>query len=651
MRRIIRLGKGLFDGLLVLVILSALGLVLMPRLLGAKLLVVLSQSMEPKIPMGSVVISRPVEYSEITVGDVITFQSPDPALQSALITHRVVELVGSGITTRFRTQGDAVEDPDLRLVSPHHLVGRVWFSLPYLGYGVHFMRTPLGFILLLGLPTILLVGGELKILINGTGKRSIAASQKAPISKNTRQQGIRTPSLGAILRNVIRTKNKPSPPMPTTNPEPPVTAVSSPIPASNHYAATAQDGTTEHRVQVLEAQVKALQDEVTLLRRQLAHISPDLPELKTFEPLQVSTDSEAHTDFKRISNTEIALQSEFTDHNPKGSSSTKKNAPLTAKDRPARKQALGNPIERLAANLPRWGWLGILANLIAFFLLVNFGLPRILPNPRACLIARCLLWSCIAVQALLCWQFGLENRIRPTLSAPLIAVSGILGAFQLALLLGVGLLFDFDQSPESTQFLTVLVNIAHIGMMLTGMEISRAYLLAVRRWRHPWLMLSLVSIMLSLTIIPIARFSAATFWHILGVILLPTLCQNLLASFLARVGGPVTSLVYLAPLWTFAQLSPIQPYPKWITSILNSLIPILALPIIHNLLPRLLTKNEDANNWFHRKNMNSSKRSPFALPIIGKFIEAIPARDAEQTTKKSINSQERRIEKRKIATP
>ena len=160
-RRLVRAFRGVLDGLMMLVIVGALVLLLAPRLLGANLLVVLSQSMEPTIPMGSIVVSQPnTAADEIMVGDVITFNAQGPNGDPALITHRVVEVVGSGSGVRFRTQGDAVEDPDMVLVSSSNLVGRVWFSLPLAGYMVAFIRTPVGYLALIGLPALLLILSE-----------------------------------------------------------------------------------------------------------------------------------------------------------------------------------------------------------------------------------------------------------------------------------------------------------------------------------------------------------------------------------------------------------------------------------------------------------------------------------------------------------
>ena len=160
-RRLVRAFRGVLDGLMMLVIVGALVLLLAPRLLGANLLVVLSQSMEPTMPMGAIVVSQPnTAADEIEVGDVITFNAMGPNGDPALITHRVVEVLGSGSGIRFRTQGDAVEDPDMTLVSSGNLVGRVWFSLPLAGYMIAFIRTPAGYLVLIGLPALLLILSE-----------------------------------------------------------------------------------------------------------------------------------------------------------------------------------------------------------------------------------------------------------------------------------------------------------------------------------------------------------------------------------------------------------------------------------------------------------------------------------------------------------
>jgi signal peptidase len=160
-RKLTKTFRGVLDAFLIMIIISAVVLLLTPRLMGANLLVVVSQSMEPTIPMGSIVVSYPqVLNEEIKVGDVITFSVADMGGEAVFVTHRVVEAIRNSADVRYRTQGDGVNEPDLVLVAPNQIVGRMWFNLPLVGYLVSFIRTPLGYLTLVGLPALLFIFHE-----------------------------------------------------------------------------------------------------------------------------------------------------------------------------------------------------------------------------------------------------------------------------------------------------------------------------------------------------------------------------------------------------------------------------------------------------------------------------------------------------------
>lgn len=118
------------------VILAATGslsaAVLVPRLAGATPYAVLTGSMRPALPSGTLVVVRPVEMGDVSVGDVITYQlrSGDPTV----VTHRVV---GSGVRTDgtavLTTQGDANDVVDAAPVQPEQMRGRLWYAVPHLG--------------------------------------------------------------------------------------------------------------------------------------------------------------------------------------------------------------------------------------------------------------------------------------------------------------------------------------------------------------------------------------------------------------------------------------------------------------------------------------------------------------------------------------
>jgi signal peptidase len=107
--------------------------VLIPRLAGATPYTILTGSMEPGMPPGTLVVAKPIDASDIAIGNVITYQlnSGEPTV----VTHRVVGMGFNGHGERvFRTQGDANNAPDPKPVLPMQVKGERWYAIPYLGY-------------------------------------------------------------------------------------------------------------------------------------------------------------------------------------------------------------------------------------------------------------------------------------------------------------------------------------------------------------------------------------------------------------------------------------------------------------------------------------------------------------------------------------
>ena len=118
--------------LLATVVAAALGLIVVPKVVGGRPLTVLSGSMTPTYGVGDVVVVRPVDPEELRVGDVITFQttSDDPHLT----THRIVGEVFGSEGREFWTQGDANNAADLSPVEPGQVRGKVWYAVPLVGH-------------------------------------------------------------------------------------------------------------------------------------------------------------------------------------------------------------------------------------------------------------------------------------------------------------------------------------------------------------------------------------------------------------------------------------------------------------------------------------------------------------------------------------
>lgn len=164
--RLPRLAGAALSGLLVLAMVGVIALLLAPRLVGAHLLVVQSQSMEPLVPMGALVVSLPMPPSEIAVGDVVTYKSHEPSGGNDYVTHRVVERIGSETDLRFVTKGDASEAEDLDPVPPAAIVGRAALIVPLVGFLIVGIRTPPGFLTLIGVPALMLLVGEVREIVS-----------------------------------------------------------------------------------------------------------------------------------------------------------------------------------------------------------------------------------------------------------------------------------------------------------------------------------------------------------------------------------------------------------------------------------------------------------------------------------------------------
>ncbi|MBS6194408.1 MAG: signal peptidase I [Clostridiales bacterium] len=132
------IGKCL-NGIFWMVILTAMAgaaLVSLPYLFNIRPRIVLSGSMEPEIPVGSLAyIAGGVSPKEIKTGDVIAYKMGE----SMQVLHRVIETDQE--KKWFQTKGDANQQADLGRVEFSRYQGKALFHIPYAGYVVKFMQT------------------------------------------------------------------------------------------------------------------------------------------------------------------------------------------------------------------------------------------------------------------------------------------------------------------------------------------------------------------------------------------------------------------------------------------------------------------------------------------------------------------------------
>ena len=128
-----------------------------PQVLGYSVFRVMTGSMEPAIPEDSLLVVKKTPPEEIAPGDVISFFSPDPALEGAVNTHRVVRIEKENGRIQFITKGDANVIEDTYPVDASALVGRAVFKSYGLGRVVSLLANPLVFGIIILLPLLIIL--------------------------------------------------------------------------------------------------------------------------------------------------------------------------------------------------------------------------------------------------------------------------------------------------------------------------------------------------------------------------------------------------------------------------------------------------------------------------------------------------------------
>ena len=127
-RKVITSIAAVISSAIYLLIAAAVIITLLPMALGYKPVVVLTGSMEPTYPVGSVIYYKAAEYKDINVGDAITFGIGE----GSLATHRVIEK--DNTNQEFRTKGDNNPTKDPNPVLYANVAGKTAkLAIPYAG--------------------------------------------------------------------------------------------------------------------------------------------------------------------------------------------------------------------------------------------------------------------------------------------------------------------------------------------------------------------------------------------------------------------------------------------------------------------------------------------------------------------------------------
>lgn len=151
--------------------------------MGLNFFAVTSGSMEPTIPVGSLIYAGKYRLEDLKKGSIITFKvknEEDKAV--SIVTHRIDAVLKKETIRKikddkggekekkivkydFVTKGDANNTVDARTVPLGNIIGLYQWHIPKIGYVTNFAQTGKGFLLLIILPAVILIVWELISLI------------------------------------------------------------------------------------------------------------------------------------------------------------------------------------------------------------------------------------------------------------------------------------------------------------------------------------------------------------------------------------------------------------------------------------------------------------------------------------------------------
>lgn len=153
----------------------AIALFAIPQLFGIEFRAVVTGSMTPEIPVGSLVVIVPTPSEDIQVGDDITFLSTG----NKAVTHRVIEIHRE--SNEFITRG--IANAENAIDKPNHydnILGVVKVSVPVVGFVFSWIATPHGKIITAtAIVAIYLISVLLGVWMRDK-KKPMVESQEAP---------------------------------------------------------------------------------------------------------------------------------------------------------------------------------------------------------------------------------------------------------------------------------------------------------------------------------------------------------------------------------------------------------------------------------------------------------------------------------------
>lgn len=135
-----------------------------------------------------------------------------------------------------------------------------------------------------------------------------------------------------------------------------------------------------------------------------------------------------------------------------------------------------------------------------------------------------------------------------------------------------GIIDGLGKSPYSHSPMGILTNIIFVGSGLVGREFFRSYLVNSFTKKENYFIFISVALLMTILNMSFNRYiNIKSFQDLVkftAQYLAPEFAENIFATYLVYLGGPLVSIIYLSIIEGFHWLSPILPDLKWITTAL-----------------------------------------------------------------------------------
>jgi signal peptidase len=203
--------------------------------------------------------------------------------------------------------------------------------------------------------------------------------------------------------------------------------------------------------------------------------------------------------------------------------------------------------------------------ILTLFLGVSILLTLYYPGGIMAYALPIVCWATLALTTI--YMMGGTEKLHSWTNKRITMMALLAAVFQIFILVDAGLITQFARSPLSFSPAGIALNLILVSSTLLGMELSRGYLAKNLNRKHSTLVVAVLTILYTfanVSILALINFQdPLSYTQLIGENFLPILTENLLATYLALISGPMASLAYRAPLQAFQWFCPILPDVPW----------------------------------------------------------------------------------------